>query len=261
MSKTLWQVYAIRYAHHVRMGRENFMVGDPHDSSPMPLDYFVWALISDKRSFVVDTGFDEKMAQQRGRTITNAPAAGLQAIGIDPARVEDIVITHMHYDHCGNHDLFPAARYHVQDREMKYATGRHMSHAFLRIPFEEDDVVAMVRRVFSGRVVFHDGDEELAPGVSIHHVGGHTMGMQIVRVETRRGAVVLASDASHLYANIERASPFPIAYNVGEMVEAYRRAYALASSPEHVIPGHDPLVIARYPAASPELKGWIVRLD
>ena len=261
MSKDLWQIYAVRYAHHERMARENFMIGDPHDDSPMPLDYFVWALISQERSIVVDTGFDEPMARQRGRTLLKPLTDGLKNVGVDPAKIEDVLITHMHYDHCGNHNLFPSARYHVQDREMRFCTGRYMTHPVMRIPFEADDVIAMVRRVFSGRVVFHDGDEEIAPGLSVHHVGGHTIGMQIVRVQTRRGTVVLASDASHLYANMEREVPYPIAYNIGEVMEGYRRAYALASSREHVIPGHDPLVMKRYPAASPELEGWVVRLD
>ena len=157
--------------------------------------------------------------------------------------------------------MFPAARYHVQDREMQFATGRYMTHPFMQFPFEEDDVVAMVRRLYGGRVVFHNGDEEIAPGLSVHHVGGHTMGMQIVRVNTRRGIVVLASDASHYYANMERGLPYPIAYNVAEVMEGYRRAYALASSPDHVIPGHDPLVLVKYPAPSPDLQGWISRLD
>jgi glyoxylase-like metal-dependent hydrolase (beta-lactamase superfamily II) len=261
MSKNLWEIYAIRYAHHERMARENFLAGDPHDSSPMPLDYFVWALVSPTRQIVVDTGFDEPMAHQRGRQHLKPPEAGLKALGVDPSTVKDVLITHMHYDHCGNHDLFPAARYHVQDREMNFATGRYMTHPVMRIPFEADDVVAMVRRVYSGRVVFHDGDDEIAPGVSVHHVGGHTMGMQVVRVTTRRGFVVLASDSSHLYANIERGQPYPIAWNLGEVVDGYRRVYALATSKEHVIPGHDPLVMERYPAPSPDLRGWIVRLD
>ena len=261
MSKDVWQVYAVRYAHHERMARENFMVGDPHDDTPMPLDYYVWGLIADGRIIVVDTGFDQPMAQKRGRTLLKPLSDGLRGIGIEPASVKDVLITHMHYDHCGNHDLFPAARFHVQDREMKFATGRYMAHDAMRIPFEEDDVVAMVRRVFRGRVVFHDGDEEIAPGVSVHHVGGHTMGMQIVRVNTRRGIVVLASDSSHLYANMEREVPYPIAYNVGEVLEGYRRARVLASSREHIIPGHDPLVMTRYPAASQALEGWVARLD
>ena len=87
------------------------------------------------------------------------------------------------------------------------------------------------------------------------------MGMQIVRVNTRRGIVVLASDSSHLYANMEREIPYPIAYNVGEVLDGYRRSRELASSRDHIIPGHDPLVMERYPAASKELEGWVVRLD
>jgi len=261
MADTLWQIYALRYAHHERPARENFMMGDPHDESPMPLDYYVWALKSAIGTFVVDTGFDEPMARQRGRMFLKSPGEGLKALDIDPARVTDVIITHMHYDHCGNHDLFPNARYHVQDREMQFCTGRHMMHAFMRWPFDADDIAAMVRRLFAGRVVYHNADEEIASGLSVHHVGGHTMGMQVVRVNTRRGTVVLASDASHLYANMERGIPYPIAYNVGEVMEGYRRAYALATSREHVIPGHDPLVLARYPSPSAELKNWIVRLD
>lgn len=261
MSKDIWKIYAVRYAHHERMARENFIVGDPHDDTPMPLDYYIWGLVSENRILVVDTGFDQPMAEKRGRTLLKPPAEGLKAVGIVATDVQDVLITHMHYDHCGNHDLFPSARFHVQDREMKFATGRFMTHAAMKFPFDEDDVVAMVRRVFRGRVVFHDGDEEIAPGVSVHHVGGHTMGMQIVRVNTRRGIVVLASDASHLYANMDREVPYPIAYNVGEVLEGYRRARALATSNDHIIPGHDPQVMSRYPAASPQLEGWVARLD
>jgi hypothetical protein len=73
--------------------------------------------------------------------------------------------------------------------------------------------------------------------------------------------VVLASDASHYYANMEQARPFPIVYNVGDMVEGWRRAHALAASAKHVIPGHDPLVLERYPAPAHELQGLVARLD
>ena len=87
------------------------------------------------------------------------------------------------------------------------------------------------------------------------------MGLQVVRVATRRGWVVLASDASHYYANMQQARPFPIVYNVGDMVEGWRRARGLADSDQHVIPGHDPLVLERYPAPSGALQGTVARLD
>ena len=260
MSDSQHHVYAIRYAHHDRPSSENFLRGDLHDVIE-PLAYFVWAIVGPHGTYLVDTGFGADMAAKRGRTLLRPVVEGLKALNIAADEVKDVIITHLHYDHCGNHDMFPTARYHVQDREMKFATGRLMTHAIMRFPFDEEDVVAMVRRVFRGRVVFHDGDEEIAPGVSVHHVGGHTMGMQIVRVHTRRGVVVLASDASHLYANMDREVPFPIVYNVGEMLEGYRRARALATSNDHIIPGHDPLVMSRYPAAAPNLEGWVARLD
>ena len=172
-----------------------------------------------------------------------------------------MIVTHLHYDHCGNHDLFPRARYHLQDGEMGYATGRCMCHAYLRMPFEADDVVAMVRKVFDGRVSFHDGDSEVAPGITLHRIGGHSKGLQCVRVATRRGPVVLASDATHLYAHVEGGRVFPITYNIGEVLEGYETLKRLAPSPAHIIPGHDPAVLDRYPTAKPGLENWIVRLD
>ena len=72
---------------------------------------------------------------------------------------------------------------------------------------------------------------------------------------------MLAADAAHLYAHLETGRVFPITYNVGEVVEGYAKLQKLASSPGHVIPGHDPLVLARYPVVKPGLDGWAVRLD
>jgi glyoxylase-like metal-dependent hydrolase (beta-lactamase superfamily II) len=127
--------------------------------------------------------------------------------------------------------------------------------------YEVEDVVGMVRRAYAGRVRFHDGDAEIAPGISLHLIGGHTMGLQVVRVATRRGWVVIASDASHFYANMEEVRPFPIVYSVADMVEGYDRLRELAESPAHIIPGHDPLVLERYPAPSKALQGIVARLD
>lgn len=260
MTNDVHQVYAIRYAHHDRRSPENFIGGDPHDVL-QPLAYFVWAIVGPHGTFVVDTGFDAAMAQKRGRVLLKPIEEGLAAAGIPPAGVRDVIVTHLHYDHCGNHDAFPAARYHLQDVEMAYATGRCMCHPQLLIPFEADDVVAMVRKVFAGRVAFHDGDEALVPGITLHRIGGHSKGLQCVRVRTRRGHVVLASDATHLYAHIEQGRVFPITYSVADTLEGYATIMRLADSPAHIVPGHDPAVLARYPALAPGLEDWVVRLD
>src|SRR5205085_892921 len=86
-------------------------------------------------------------------------------------------------------------------------------------------------------------------------VGGHTDGLQVMRVKTQRGWVVLAADASHFYANFEQMRAYATVYNVGDMLEGFATVKRLASSPAHVIPGHDPLVLRHYPAPKPELEG------
>jgi glyoxylase-like metal-dependent hydrolase (beta-lactamase superfamily II) len=253
-------VFAVRYAHHDRRSPENFLFGDPHDIL-QPLAYYVWAIVGPHGTFIVDTGFDAAMAQRRGRDLITPVGDGLAAVGVRPDDVEHVIVTHLHYDHCGNHGLFPRARYHLQDEEMAYATGRCMCHPVLRIPFEVDDVVEMVRKVFAGRVLFHDGTWEMAPGITVHRVGGHSKGLQCIRVKTRRGHVVLASDAAHLYPHFTERRVFPITYSVGDVLEGYETLARLAESPDHVIPGHDPDVARRYPAARPGLEGAAVRLD
>ena len=260
MSDDIHEIYAIKYGRHERKKAENYIGGDPHDGQE-PIDYFVWAVKGPSGSFVVDTGFDEAMARKRGRMISKPIAEGLKAIDVPPDSVKNVIISHLHYDHCGNYDTFPNARFHVQDTEMAYATGRCMCHQHLRIPFEEEDVVAMVRKVFAGRVTFHDGADEIAPGITVHHVGGHTSGLQFARVKTARGWVVLASDASHFYANFMEMRAYATVFNVGDMLEGFTTLKHLATSPRHVIPGHDPLVLKRYPAPKAGLEGVAVRLD
>jgi glyoxylase-like metal-dependent hydrolase (beta-lactamase superfamily II) len=255
-----YEVYALKYAQHDRRASENFIGGDPHDG-PMPLDYFVWLIRGNGREIVVDTGFSAAMAVKRGRDHLRSPAAALRLLQCEVSTVKDVVVTHLHYDHVGNFELFPAATFHLQEKEMSYATGRYMCQDCFRGAFEVEDVAGMVREVYAGRVRFHDGDAELHPGISLHLIGGHTMGLQAVRVATRRGWVVLASDASHFYANMEQVRPFPIVWSVADMVDGYAKLRHLAESPAHIIPGHDPLVMQRYRAPSKELEGIVARLD
>ena len=219
-----YEVFAIRYAHLERTARHNFLGGDEHDG-PMPLDYYVWAIVDAERTRNIRRhGIRPGQRRRRGRQIVRPVAEGLKAIGISPDKVEHIVISHMHYDHAGNHDLFPRARYHLQDAEMAYCTGRCMLDSEVGGVFDAGAVAAMTHKVFEGRVQFHDGDDEIAPGITVHKVGGHTRGMQVVRVSTARGWVVLGSDTAHFYANLEPDRPFPIFDDLAAYVQAQRTA-------------------------------------
>lgn len=260
MTLPIYGVYAIKYATREARRPSHFVGGDPHDT-PMPMDYYVWLIRNSERTLVVDAGFTAEVAAQRKRTFLRPPAKGLAMLGVNAAAVRDVIVTHLHYDHIGTFGDFPSARFHLQDDEMAYATGRHMRHARFNHSYEVEDIVGVVRMVFDGRVQFHAGDDEVAPGITLHRIGGHTAGMQSVRVHTKRGWVVLASDASHYYEHFETGRCFPTVYHLGEVVEGYDILRRLAESPQHIVPGHDPLVMSRYPAASNDLEGIAVGLD
>lgn len=262
-----YELFALKYAFHDRPAAANFVFppvgadGDLHEGN-MPIDYFVWVAKNDDRAVVIDTGFNAEESAKRGRTHLRCPAESLSLLGVDPATVEDVIVTHMHYDHAGNLDKFPNATFHLQDAEMAYATGRYMRHPALRGSFEVEHVTDMVRKVFGDKVKFHNGDADLFPGIKLHFIGGHTMGMQSVTVETKRGRVVVASDALHLYLNMIDRNPFQTVFNIGDMMDGHIKLMDLADGDENmIVPGHDPQVFDLYPAPSDDLKGIVVRLD
>ena len=76
-------------------------------------------------------------------------------------------------------------------------------------------MVGVVRLNYAKRVLFYNGGAELAPGITLHPVGGHSMGLQFVRVHTRRGWVVVASDTTHFYENMMTGRPFTTAFHIG----------------------------------------------
>ncbi|MEM9640535.1 MAG: N-acyl homoserine lactonase family protein [Pseudomonadota bacterium] len=249
---TEWSITAFKYAErNQRLRQHSFLLDDDH-ASPHAMDYYVWLLEAGDRRIVVDTGYDAAEGRARGRPIETAPQDMLAQVGVETSSVDTVILTHLHYDHAGSLAAFPEARLWVQEVEMAYATGPCMCHDALRMPFTGAHICDMVRALYMGRVQFVSGSAEVAPGVELHLIGGHSRGLQVVRVRTRRGWVVLASDASHYYENFLAGKPFPIVVDLENMLNGFARIRALAESDAHVIPGHDPLVRAAYPIRGSE---------
>lgn len=243
MQAAPYTIYAVEYAQRTTNSSELF-VGDYHNT-PMKMTYFVWALTNGTQNVVVDLGFTEPVGTRRGREFLRCPSVGLSMLGIDCTKVEHVVLSHFHYDHVGCYALFPNATFYIQDAEMQFYTGRYVRQAAFRHSVEVEDVLALVRMNYEGRLAFVDGDKEILPGISVHKVGGHTAGMQIVTVQTKEGRAVVASDASHYYHNFEHNVPFSSHHDLPGMYYGFQRLRDLADKHELILPGHDPLVLER----------------
>lgn len=251
-----WEVFAIRYAdRNARIRGDSFIFDDDH-AAPHPMDYFMWLLKQGDRHILVDTGYDAAEGARRDRPILIDPVEALRPFDITPDQIDTLILTHLHYDHAGGLHLFPNAIIHMQAAEMAYATGPCMCHDTLRMPFTADHVCEAVKRLYQGRVVFHDGSAEIADGVEVHCIGGHSAGLQAVRVRTQAGWLCLASDATHFYENFLAKKPFPIVADVQAMLDGFTTLHRLASAPNLIVPGHDPLVRSLFPAEDGKAETW-----
>ncbi len=253
-----WEVFAIKYAERNNRTRADSFLFDENHDAPHAMDYFMWLLRRGSEVILVDTGYDKQEADSRARPIRTDPRAALAPFALSPEQIEHVIVTHLHYDHAGGLHLFPNAHLHMQAAEMAFATGPCMCHDVIRFPFTADHVCEAVKRLYSGKLSFYDGDAEIAEGVTVHRVGGHSKGLQVVRVRTKAGWMVLASDASHYYENFIRRKAFPLVVDVPAMLDGFLRLEALASRQELIIPGHDPQVASMFPN---ELTPDIWRLD
>ncbi|WP_206340122.1 N-acyl homoserine lactonase family protein [Blastococcus litoris] len=257
-----WRVLALPYA--MRMGErgQHFLGHDSRSTEPHPTAYYVWLAVSDKDVVLVDAGIGpSRAAAVPGLQYSGSPVELLASLGVRPEDVGWSVLTHLHYDHTGTVADLPAATYVVQRAEWEYWTGpwaqRITRERWLCAP---EDLEHLARAAEDGRRRDVDGDVELLPGLSVHHVGGHTAGMQVVRVRTGKGHVVLASDASHFYENLTADRPPPILHSVPQVHGAFDRITQLADAAELIVPGHDPGVVQRHPAEPADPAGRAVRI-
>lgn len=243
-------VYALRYAYRTASVRGEHFYGHPDGcTDPWPIDYFTWVVLAGDRTVVVDAGFTPEAAERRGnRPYLATPVDLLRRLGREPGDVSDVVLTHLHYDHTGFVGAYPAARIWLQRRELEFWSSPIARRGGFAHLLDADDLAAIHRFVDDGRVAVLDGDAAVVPDVSLHLVGGHTPGMQVVRVQTGDRVVVLASDASHFYANLGEDKPYGVVCDLPDMYRAFDRLRELAGPGGAVVPGHDPRVTVRHPA-------------
>lgn len=244
-----YQVIAVRMGTRATKRSDVFLnyhlYGEP--DGPAEVDYFFWILRNENRTVIVDTGFSTSAGLKRGRELLLHPRRALVDLGIDPDTVEDVILTHGHYDHIGNADLFPRATLHMAEAEYRFWTSPTAEHIQFSYYAEQAEIAYLRQRHHGGKLRLFTGQCSPAPGLDVVEVGGHTPGQAMVRLQTTAGPVMLASDAVHFFEELERDMPFTAISNLPEMYDVFKDLRDQARTTDLIIvPGHDPAVLRRF---------------
>ncbi|MBB4686803.1 N-acyl homoserine lactonase family protein [Amycolatopsis jiangsuensis] len=252
-----YEVLAVKFGEWPTSKRTLYHSFDAYDEpdEPVRVDYYFWVVRNEQRTVVVDCGFRPEVADRRKRLLVTPVPEALRHVGVDPADVSHVVLTHFHYDHIGNLNLFPRSQVVTGAAEYAFWTGPIGARPLFAPAVEAEEVAWVQQAHREGRLLRVPVDDPALPGISFRPLPGHTPGQLVVEVEgagDRR--VVLASDASHTYEEFEQERPFHIASSLPDMYDGLAWLKQTAREAE-VVPGHDNLVLTRYPAAeiAPEI--------
>ncbi|MGE4353807.1 MAG: N-acyl homoserine lactonase family protein [Oscillospiraceae bacterium] len=206
---------------------------DPGKKIDIPL--IAWLLFDGEQYILVDTGGTPAdgihympYTQSPGCTLEEQ----LRSHGVKPDDIKIVIMTHLHWDHAGNNDLFKNAEFYVQRRELNYAVA----------PLEIQKNAYNYGLVFKTRYQVLDGECRIIDGISVIPTPGHSPGSQSVIVDTEKGPYIIVGDLICLYACIQR-SPMIINGLHTNLFEYYDSMNRVAATGYPILPGHEPKIL------------------
>jgi glyoxylase-like metal-dependent hydrolase (beta-lactamase superfamily II) len=252
-----YEVYAVQYA-VLPQFPVSALVSGAEEGRKLDIAMLVWVVRGGGRLVLVDSGFYRKqfLDEWKPRDFVK-PSEAVRKLGIAPEDVTDVIISHAHWDHVDGADLFPKATIRIQKDEYEYYTGQAWQDG-KHGGIDPEDMIALLRANIAGRLRFVDGDDqEVLPGIRCYTGAKHTYQSQYCSVATRSGTVVLASDNMYLYENLAKHAPIAQTLDAASNLRAQDRMKQLATKPELIVPGHDPLQLKKFP----KVAEGVVRID
>jgi glyoxylase-like metal-dependent hydrolase (beta-lactamase superfamily II) len=246
--QAVYEIYAVEFAGPLKMSGRNAAVGGNRTDS-VKVGYFVWLLRGNNgRTVLVDAGWTDTTTHLRAPNYIR-PDQALLTINVKPADITDLIITHPHPDHIGGIDLFPNAQLWIQKDDYDYFVGEGWQQKDARTGLIKEDVLRLVNKNLAGKLTFVKGDSiEIIPGIRVFIGSRHTWQSQYLLVNGTSGKTLVASDGIWFYYNLEHLLPVPTyTYDEKAYVSAMQRMKTLVDRQDLIIPGHDALVLERFP--------------
>jgi len=195
------------------------------------------------RRVLVDTGIGDRWEDKHREIFAIERGQGhlvgeLAAAGVSADSITDVVLTHLHFDHCGGtlravddrlEPMFPNAKHWVQDKHWRWA---HQPTDRDKASFRIDDFHPLEA---GGLLELVDGPREIIPGVKVTPVNGHTTGQQLVEFDTGAGVVVYCADLIPLASQIN--VPWIMGYDLNPLLtlEEKRRFLSRAAEDDYLL--------------------------
>ena len=223
-----------------------------------PINYYVWA-IKGKSGEIILVDLGPSPAQGAARKVPGFvdPIDVVARIGATADSVSKVVITHMHWDHVGNIAgylrAFPKAKFYVQKREFDFCVKNPVCQRKpVVVVFDPtaSKIVGDLER--SGRLVIVDGDVNLAPGIDLLLAPGHTLGLQVVRVNTAKGPAIVGSDCAHVFRGYREDNPSVFIMDMPAWIQSFDKVKSKAAI-DLIFPGHDILMSENFPKVAQDV--------
>jgi glyoxylase-like metal-dependent hydrolase (beta-lactamase superfamily II) len=247
---SLKSVYAFKYGETTFPNYGIFWLSEPRfsiDQPKKPINMYFWLIQTGNHNILVDTGTGNDFATRYSQFIS--PLVLLSKVGVNPADIDMIIVTHPHFDHIDGIEFYKStkATVYIQRDSYRFMVEEGPESSIIRkdglFP-RKKDAAALLDLAWEGRLKILDGDSEIVPGIKTIKVGGHFPGLQIPVVQTGAKPVILASDSVHQYDNLEKNIGMGIFQgNFKDMTKAYDTIRQLNGV---VVAGHDKLVVERF---------------
>jgi glyoxylase-like metal-dependent hydrolase (beta-lactamase superfamily II) len=210
-------------------------------------DFWFWIIVTGDTATLFDTGFDRIYGDRLNLNIDLPMVEALSILGLAPADVGEIVLSHLHSDHTGNLELFPEAMISLQRDEWSFWFGPYGRRGLFANEMLDEYLAHVAAAAGEGRVRLLGGPATIAPGLRTAPMPGHTPGSQVLIIDSAAGRLLLAADVAHFHEELHADRPFIIAADVAAMYASFDLLRSYEAEGVRVIPGHEAAVAEDFP--------------